>query len=486
MVVGRGFDTSGLKGRFYEPLTKEELYKVHVASLKVLENTGVKVYAPEAVDILKKAGCDVDAKRDTVRIPQYLVKESIMKSPNAFTLCGRSKEWDLPMGSGKFHACWAGGVPYIHDLDSGERREGTKKDIVDTTRFIDAMDNIHFFMAPVVVPTDVPEKTIEVHAAEAALSNTSKHVTTEIWSKERIRDVIRIGEIVAGGEEELRKRPLISALSQPVSPLQHNELQTAILLEFARKGLPITIRAHPISGLSSPVTIAGELLMVNAENLSSLVIAQLTNPGTPVIYGMSASVADMRIAMNLSGTVEIGLLGAALVQMAKYYGLPSSYSAGIDSPVPDAQASTELIVSAMPGVFAGIDDLWLCANDLKYTFWYEQMLIDDNIMAIIQRLLKGVEVSDETLGLGLIDEVGPGGGFLNKRHTMLYYPKEHVIPRLFARAAWSDWEKAGGRDILRRANEKAREILKTHQPQALERDIQDQMTQAVKEVDKRA
>lgn len=119
-MVGRGFDTNGLKGRFYEPLTKEELYVVHVASLKVLENTGVKVYAPEAVDILKKAGCDVDAKTDTIRIPQYLVKESIMKSPNAFTLCGRSKEWDLAMGSGKFHACWAGGVPYIHDLDTGE------------------------------------------------------------------------------------------------------------------------------------------------------------------------------------------------------------------------------------------------------------------------------------------------------------------------------------------------------------------------------
>ena len=467
-----------------EPLTRDELYKVHVSALEVLERTGVQIYEDEALRLLQDAGCDVDLGSRRVKIPQHLVKEAVSKAPSIVCLCGRDKNHDMKLGCGRLYIRSSGGVPYFLDMETQQRREGTKKEVAECTRVLDSLANIHSLLTPLFVPTDVPSKTMEVHGAEVALNNTVKHVVTEIFSKERIRDVLDMGVAVAGSEQELRRRPVISCLTQPVAPLQHNELQTRILIEFAKLGLPLTIKSHPLSGLSSPVTLAGELVMTVAEILSSLTIAQLVNPKTPTIFGMSSSTVDMRAGINLSGAVEVGLLYAGVVQMARYYNIPSSGTSGIDSPLPDAQASIERIMTAMPEIMAGVDDIWLAANDLKHTFSLEQLLIDDAICANIGRLLAGIEVTDETLAVDLIDEVGPGGNFLTKRHTQAHYRKEHLIPAIYTRSTWDDWEKAGRKDICQRAREKAREIIRTHQPPPLDKDIQNRLAEISKKADR--
>lgn len=482
-MVGQ-LNRAGLKGSLLQPLTSDELYEIHCSSLEVLEKIGVRVDEPEALALLDKAGCEVDMERGLVKIPQYLVREAIHKTPNTVTLCGRSKKNDLKFGTGEVHARISGGVPYIVDIESGEHREGLKTDVSETARVADALDNIDGIMSPLVVPADVPTANIELHAVEQAFNSTSKHVLTEIWSKERIDDVIEMARMVAGGEKELRKRPIISCLTQPVSPLQHGELQTKILVGFAKAGLPLNVRAHPITGLSCPITIAAELVMTNAENLSSIVIAELSNPGTPVIYGAASSTADMRSGLNLAGAVEIGLLGTGVAQLARFYGLPSTINSGIDSPIPDAQAAIDRIMTMLPPILAGIDDISICANESKSTFYYEQLIIDNEILSTIDRLLKGIEVSDDTLAVELINEVGPGGTFLSKRHTLEYYEREHLIPNIFSRVRRGDWEKAGAKVLRERARDKARRILKKHEPLPLESNVRRDLASFVKQASK--
>lgn len=472
---------AGLKGSLLQPLTSDELYKIHCASLEVLEKVGVKVDEAEALALLDKAGCDVDMKRKLVKIPQYLIREAMDKTPNTVTLCGRSKENDLKFGTGRVHGRISGGIPCIVDLESGEHREGLKADVSETARVADALSNIDGIMSPLVVPADVPAADIELHAVEQAFNSTSKHIITLIWSKERVDDVIEMATIVTGGERELRNRPIISCLTQAVSPLQHGELQTKILLGFAKAGLPLNVRAHPITGFSCPTTIAAELLMTNAENLSSIVIAELANPGTPVIYGAASSTADMKSGLNLAGAVEIGLLGTGVAQLAKFYGLPSTINSGIDSPIPDAQAAIDRIMTLLPPILAGIDDISICANESKATFYYEQLIIDNEILSTIDRLLKGIDVSDATLALDLISEVGPGGTFINKRHTLQYYEKEHLIPDIFFRGRRGDWEKTGAKDLRDRARDKARLILKEHEPLPLESNVRRDLASFVKQ-----
>ncbi len=335
-----------------------------------------------------------------------------------------------------------------------------------------------------VVPADVPNEHVDVYAAEAAFRGTGKHLFYVCHNPRLLDRVIDMAVAVAGDEGALRDRPLLSVLAEATAPLQLVEAQLRVLMAFAKRGLPLMLHSHPIAGLTSPVTLAGELVVTNAEVMSLVVIAQLVQPGTPVVYGMSSSVPDMRNAMNLAGAVEIGLLGAAVAQLAKRYGLPCAMTSGIDAKVPDPQASMDRLLSMLPPVQAGIDLVNISTTDTKLTFCLGQLAIDNEILAGVERYLQGVRVDDETLALDLIAGVGPGGEFVTANHTLQHHRRELFSSRLLSRSPRDAWERDGATEMWERAREMVEGILEEHQPPPLDGEASRRIAAIVSEVER--
>jgi trimethylamine--corrinoid protein Co-methyltransferase len=295
--------------------------------------------------------------------------------------------------------------------------------------------------------------------------------------------------IVAGGEEELQRRPLISISACPVSPLTHDERNTYTLMEFARHRLPVMMGVEAQAGATAPITIAGTLVQTNAESLSSLTIAQLTNPGTPLIYLCISTVTDMKTGSIALGAPELALIGAGAAQLAQYYRLPYVSPGGCtDSKAPDEQAAYEKAMSAILVTLAGGNTGFRHAGliDSSLTASFEQLLIDDEFIGKMKRMLQGIVVNRETLATEVIREVGPGGTYLSHKHSRDYFRKEHFIPWLSDRRSHSSWLADGGRDLKEVARERAKQILATHQPVPLDKDVEKELRIVVKEAEKRA
>jgi trimethylamine--corrinoid protein Co-methyltransferase len=475
-----GFSKVGLKGSYLQPLSADELYRLHLSSLEILEKRGVTVYEPEALNAFEKAGCEVQANK-IVKIPQYLVKESINKAPSSVTLCGRDRRHDFTVGDGHFNGGICGTAPHVLDLETHHHRKARKSDAADLARLLDALENLRCMFSPQVVPNDVPEQDIDTHAADAILRNTEKHVGPIVcFSDAHIEDVIEMAEAIAGGSDELRKRPIISALAEPVSPLEHSVPQTKSLIAYSRRGLPVHLTNHPITGFTSPVTLAATITQSNAEVLSYLVLAQLINPRTPTIFGPYGTTPNMKEGIHLPASVEATLIQTALMQMARYYRLPSLGFSGVNGKVVDAQMGIEDMLCVLPLVLAGADLVLMGLMDNDDTMAYEMLVIENEMVRLIGRFIKGVEVDDDRIALDLINRSRPATDFLSEKHTLTFYSSEHLIPRLCERSSRSNWEKAGSKDLLQRASEEAKRILRTHHPAPLGNQVSEHLDEIVK------
>jgi trimethylamine--corrinoid protein Co-methyltransferase len=411
-------------GGLLQPLSPEELEQIHAASLRLLENTGLVIRDGEILSLLEQAGCRVEVTRDLAKMPASLVRDAVAQSPRIVTLCGRESRHDLSLGDGRAYARTPGGATRILDPENGAVRDATKTDVEECVRLADALPNIHGISMCQVVPLDVPRHRMDLHSAEASFANTRKHLFYVCHNEELIDAVIDMAASLAGGPDGLRERPILSPLCESTSPLMVARDQAKVLKSFAARGLPLRLHAHPMAGLSSPVTLAGELVVTNAEVLGMVVIAHCLAPRLPVVYGMSSSVPDMATGKNLAGAVEIGLLGAAVAQLARFYGLPSSVSSGIDAPMPGAQAMLERLMTALPPILAGVDLINLCTTGGKMVFSPEQLVMDDETMQWVGRYLQGICVNDETMALDLIETVGPGGLYVDQGHTARHFREE--------------------------------------------------------------
>ena len=291
-----------------EVLSAGDLDAVHAETLQVLEETGVFVEDDEALDIFADGGASIDRETGMVRIPGEVVEAAIAGCP---------KDDDGPVRFCNFDE----GVMYV-DPRSGVRRDPTKADAGDAARLVDALPNIDEYAAA-VRPTDVPAATAAVHGCEAALLNTSKGVGAEATSGWEVRVCAGLGACVAGSLDALREEGLVGFGTCPVSPLKLPRDATEVIVECARLGLSDTILSMAMAGGSAPVTLAGTLVVHNAEVLSGITLAQLTERGAPVVYGSSTTAMDLRYAAASVGSPEMALIGAAVAQMAKQYRLPS-------------------------------------------------------------------------------------------------------------------------------------------------------------------
>lgn len=307
--------------------TQDEIQAIHQASLEVFRNTGMQFHNKDALAVLKDGGCDVDMSTGIVKIPEYIVEEAIASAPSHVLLAGREERHDRVLQGNRVAWTNFGAGVEIYDAFTGEFRLPTVKDVGDTAKVVDYLDSVDVY-SQAVVGRDAPPETGDLLAAEAFLSNTTKHCHhIDLASGAAARRYINMGAAIAGGMDELRARPVVSALICPTSPLQMSDHGCAIIMEFARAGVPINILSMGLAGGTTPVTIAGTLVIHNCEILGGIVLNQLTCKGSPVIYGSSTTTFDMRCMTAPVGSPELGMIAAGVAALAHYYNLPC-YTAG--------------------------------------------------------------------------------------------------------------------------------------------------------------
>jgi trimethylamine--corrinoid protein Co-methyltransferase len=456
----------GLPGGQYQPLSSDQVEKIHQASLRILEETGVQVEEPQAVKLLKGAGAKIVGNR--VRIPPKMIEKALASASKSVILAGRDPENDLLLEGSRVHIGTGGAALQVLDLETDMIRPATLKDAGNMARLVDALPNIHFYLLP-IYPTDIPEESVEISKFYAALLNTGKHVQAGVYTKQGLHDVVAMAERIMGGSKALLDRPIISFItSWMVSPLMFATDVTTLLIEVCQLGMPVVLSSAPMAGSTAPITLAGTLAQLNAEQLSGLTLTQLVNPGTPVLIGPIPATADMRTGSYLGGSIELGMANAAITQLAHYYQVPIYNSAGMtESKLPDIQAGIEKTQSVIQVALAGANFIHHAAGMLEdmSTIAYEQFVIDNEILGMAMRAVRGIEVSDETLALEAIDRVGPGNHFLSDQHTMRHLRTEHYFPsRVLNRQGREEWATEGQKDARQIAVELARELLENHVP----------------------
>jgi trimethylamine--corrinoid protein Co-methyltransferase len=464
-------------GGQYQPLSEEQVVQIHEASLEVLEDVGCtfEEQLRETADMLGWAGARVDHDKRRITFPRDLVTEQAGKAPERVLLCGREVKHDLELGGDQVHMGTGGAAIKILDLQSGEARPSTLRDLYLLGRLVDQLENIHFFLRP-CLPLDIPERDYDVNIFYACFRATGKHVMGGVNDIEGFGKVLKMASFLAGGEQRLAARPFFSVITSfMISPLKLSTVPVGIMREACRHSIPVALSSAPAAGSTSPVTMAGTLVQLHAEELIGIAIAQLTNPGTPVLYGGIPGAANLRTMGYMGGAVECAMMNAAIHQLARHVGVPNYNSSGLtDSKLPDAQAGWEKALSSTLTAMAGSNYVHHAAGMLEsmLTVAYEQFVMDDEILGMCYRILEGIEVDGDQLALEAIAEVGAGGTYMMCDHTL-----KHMHRAFFQGNGVSDrsirdfWQEAGGADARQRAREIARSLIEDNEKVYIAREV---------------
>ena len=461
---------SGLSGGSYRPLKDADVERIVGAAMEVLERTGIEVAPSPCREVFRAAGCRIDEDNNRVFIGPKLVEEGLKTTASEVLLAGRSPQHDLRLGGKRVYMGTGGQAVKILDLD-GKVRETRLSDNYDIGRLCDTLEHIHFYMRP-VVPRDLANEQIDINQFYACLSATEKHIMANAYLPEKVAEQRALAEILAGGAESLDRRPIISYSNcWTVSPLRYATETVEILDQIVAHNLPVVISSAPQAGATSPAALAGTLVQITAEQLSGIVYVNLLNPGHPLIMGCVPAQADLRSGAFVGGSAEFALLNAACAQIAQYLEVPIYNSSGIsDSKVPDAQAGAEKGITGLAAALAGSNYIHHSAGFLEslLTVAYEQYVIDNDVNGGIMRMLKGIEVTEESLSLDVIDDVCKGvGHFLGHPQTLALMNSEYLYPSLLDRDNRDDWEMKGARDIREAARDHARKVLAEHWPEVI-------------------
>jgi len=473
-----------VQGGSYRPLSIADLRKIHEASLELLIEVGINVLSDKVFKLFQKAGARVDSEKRLVKIPYGIVQRCLQSTPKEITLYGREEKYNIYCSSKSVYMGTGGVAINVIDLYTNKKRKALLKDARNIARLVDALENIHFYVIP-TYPNDLQPEDVDSNRFYASVLNTSKHIMGGIFTRDGLRKVIRMAEEIAGSKEQLRKKPFISFIACVMSPLKIDGFYGDLLLEVAQEGLPIAVPAEPLTSLTSPTTLAGTLTGLHAETLAKIVIAQLVNPGTPIMYASTASSTDPWTMRYISGSVEMGLINAAAAQLAQYLNLPNYTTAGMsDSKVVDAQNGYEKALTSLMVALSGSNFIHDTAGLVEFamTASYKQYVIDNEINGMVLRAVRGIEVNRDTIALDVFRKVGPGGNFVSEKHTSKYLRKEHFIPRISNRKPRSEWEQEGAKDIEHRAIEEAKKILAHHKPLTLSKTIRSRIRKLFPEV----
>ncbi len=473
----------GINSSLYRPLDESAVKQVAEESLRILEKSGVKVYTPRGLAAFKSAGADVNESEQLVKIPRAMMEDAISSNPSSITLYSRDDQTNAELTGNKVHYGTGGTALYVLDPDTGERRQSTVEDVILNARLMDALENIHVFTIN-VFPNEIEDKEeIDVNRFFHALDNTTKHVMGGIYSIDGCKKVVNMAETIAGGADKLRERPFISFITLIISPFKIDKDYGEVTCYLAEEGIPVVVPTEPMCGTTSPVTLASNVLVHTAETLAGIAMVQCVKKGSPAICGSVGSISDMRSMSNLAGSIERGMINAAVSQMSQYFDLPVYSTAGTsDAKEVDIQAAYESAMSdllvAMSGANYIHDSVGLMEFDM--TIGYEKLVMDNEILGMAQRVLRGIEVNDDTLAADLIIEKGPAQDFLAEEHTLKYMRDEFYYPRLANREHVTNYRKEDS--AMARAKKFIKDIKESKPESKLPREAREKILQDYPEI----
>ena len=451
-------------------------------ALEILESTGAAVKSEKVQNILRDHGCEVDRKSAVVKFPQGLVSEMARKNDRAVTFYGRTAKHDARLDFEHVHVTSDGNGTDALDFETRRRRPSTRSDVAKSAFVTDALRG-HGINWPSVTSQDVPIGTRHIHDLQASLENTEKHITlatnTTSWE---VRDVVELAAAAVGGEEELRKKPIISSIHTSFSPLQIEGDNIEAGLTAAEAGLPICFYVMPGPGSTGPVTLAGSVAVGVAEALAGNTIIQAHRKGTAFVFSCGMANMDMKTSTRAGGGPEHGLTSAAYAQIAHSMGFPALVGGFVTtSKEPDEQAAYEKFASAVTPILAGADMVAGIGllEDCR-TLWLEQLVIDSEMAMIINRMAQGIEVSEETVALDVIQKVGIGRDYLGQRHTMECFRTEHFLPVVSDRTSFDTWTAKGAKSLMDRAGNEVNRILKEHSVEPVRTEVMETAARLIK------
>jgi len=465
---------------------KSDLDSLNWGTLDVLESSGIKITSKECLKLLDDAGSSVDHRTGIAKIPGHLVVDAIRKAKKNITLCARNPKNDVVLDGRRIFCTTDGNGVSVMDFETGKRRTSTSADLAMVGRVANALDSAHIFW-PCISCQDVPDYLRHIVDLKVALSSIEKHVQVETTSHRReAKWLVEIGSALAGDGKALRRRPIFSSMHCPFSPLQLDPGSTEGALVLARAGVPISFYGMPQAGATGPVTLAGSIIVNNAEVLGGLTIAQLAAPGSPFMYGTGGAAFDMRTMTWAGGGPERALISAGAGELAHHYGFAILCGGIVTSAkTPGPQACYEKMSSGMPQFYAGCDMIaGLGLLDDVTMLSYEQMVIDDEMAKIMARLAYGITVDDDHLAVDIIKKVGPGGSFLAERHTMQWLYKEHFITDITDRRTGEKWDADGRKSVVERARDKVKKILREHEVAPVAPEVAKEFDSITKRADK--
>jgi trimethylamine--corrinoid protein Co-methyltransferase len=461
-------------------LSEDERDQVHERTLRILAETGARVDTAKGRHFLKEAGAEVDEGSHIVRFPRTLVEECLHLAPKEFILGARRPGWDLQMNGGDCTMLIDGEAMFVLDRETRERRPATYADWLETTRLIDALDEIGLYWSMVELPDSGDGRTMsdQIKYWRHLFRNFSKHVQDGLATPEQAPWLLEVLQVVFGDKETIRRTHPLSFLLCPQSPLIVDGPYTDAYLALLGWDIPVGIMPMPLMGGTAPASLISLTILGNCEVLAMLCLLQAAAPGTPIIYAPALAIINPRTGRYAGGAIESALTGAASTEMARFYGLPVEASGlGTDHHVPSIQAGYErgmggfLPALSWPDILVGPG---LLGGSMILS--QEQLLIDVEMFRMYKRARRGIVTDEEKWLDDVIQQVGPGGNFLGQRSTRSGMRSgEWYVGKLGVHDAFEAWDAAGRPTLLAEINEEIDRILATHRPLPLGEDVEEEL-----------
>jgi trimethylamine---corrinoid protein Co-methyltransferase len=467
-----------------EILTKEEVKKIHEATLWIIEHVGIRFPSQRALEIWEANGATVDREKKIVKVKGDVIEQALTKCPPAYPLSARDPRQDLSLDGNHVYLGTDGCGVEVIDIHTGQKRTSCLGDVQDISRVADATEEVAFHWVPVSAQ-DTPPETRGLYEIKTIWENSTKHVQTEsIYSIHEAKAAMEMAALLVGGKDKLKDRPVLSLMQCTAPPLGHDGGSLDAALIAAEHGIPTGFMTMAACMTTGPVTLAGNLAVGNAEVIAATALLQLAYPGAPVFYAAAQTASDPRLGCYTGGGPEDYLFGAATNVLSDFYNIPLSMGAfATGAKEPNWQAGLDGALSSFMASVVMSDMLLGCGFLHGSRIWsYAEMMMDCEIFSIVQKMMQGIVVDEETLALETIANVGPGGHYLAQKHTRKHM-RELFMPEFMDRRPYSQWEekKDDARDW---AVNKARKILKEHQPEPLDPKISEEMGKIIKSVEK--
>ena len=453
-----------------EVISKASFEEIHQASIKILNETGIRFHCPEALAMFKQNGARVDG--ETVYITGKMVEDALATCPETFTWTALNPEHTVTVGKGFLVQPNVGPV-FIQDMDNG-RRKAVLEDYANIMKLGQAAKHIHINGTIPVDPSDVDPASKHLHMMYEILKNTDKPIIGFCFDKKKVCQTFDMLEMAFGGTQFFETNHCMGVLVNPLTPLGYAAETIETIMEYAKRNQIILLAPCIMAGISGPISLLGTAVLQNVELLAGIVLAQMTRPGTPVVFAAASTTGDMKTGSFAAGTPEAMLINAPTIQMGNdYYHLPTRTMCGIThSKAVDCQAGYETMMSLLMGVLSGANMGVQCVGtlDALMTVSYEKIIIDQEMISRVLRIQEGIQVSAEALAVEAIQAVGAGGTFLMHPSTVKGC-RSLWTPSISDWNSCEAWQAAGSEDLVVRANRKYKQILETAPPTLLDPDL---------------